>query len=259
MRYVTASSLNVRSAPTTSSTVLGTVRRAAPLLVLQTDSAGWMQVVGCIDSSGGGVTTEGWVAGWHTRPSGILPHDLLAENAWWWWRRFNYGAGKETVSPYAEYVGELWESVGRDHLDGRDTGEPWSAATISTFVAGAGSEYNRFAASAGHATFINQAIKAWKVRDRSVPFHGRRLSEARPEVGDLIGRWRGKRITYDSAIRTGWYTSHTDVVTSVGRTSVKVIGGNLSNSIQEQSVRLDSRGYISPGSTRFVLLKNITK
>lgn len=114
-------------------------------------------------------------------------------------------------------IGDYWKLIGGgyQHLTGKDRGTAWSAAFISWCMnqSGAGS---KFPYSAGHAKYINQAIKNAKNGTGNALLIGHPLKEYKLKVGDLIGYWRGDtKITFDNANQIGWYLSHTDVVVEI--------------------------------------------
>ena len=152
--------------------------------------------------------------------------------------------GKEDKAPYAARVGVYWRGLGRNDLDGKDTDWPWSAAFISHIMreAGAGSD---FPYSAGHATYINHAIKAHLTHKANAAIVGRRINDYAPRVGDLIGCGRAGSadLTYDTA--KGWYTSHCDVVVDVRPGEVDVIGGNVENSVTKRTFGTDAQGHLA--------------
>ena len=99
------------------------------------------------------------------------------------WDRFDRGAGKETVVPYSDYVGEMWRKRGLPY-DGTDTSKYWSAACISFILGNAG--YRNFKFAIAHSKYINEAIVARETDDASRDFWGFRPSEHAPAIGDLV-------------------------------------------------------------------------
>ena len=156
-------------------------------------------------------------------------------------------------------VADYWEFIGGPYknLTGKDRGTPWSAAFISFAFnqAGAG---NLFPYSAGHATYINQAIRNFDNTQLNAPIVGRKLKHYPLQPGDLIGYWRGDRkITVENARRIGWYQSHTDIVVEVGRNHAYVIGGNVMHSVTRRQVRLNNNGELTDRRKNwFVAIQN---
>lgn len=195
------------------------------------------------------------------------------------WIRFKKGKADEKIDPYCGYVGEMWKSINKKftydgrsfYLDkkGRKTKNevPWSAAFITYVVVEAGDAYAHFKRAASHSDFVNDAIGARVRGQAEKPFWGYRTSEVRPEVGDIIQRNRGKfssgkrrNFSFDYAENHSSYPSHSDVVVEVTDTVVRVIGGNvgdtvsLSDGIKEY--RLSADGYLASGQRIMAVLKN---
>jgi peptidoglycan hydrolase-like protein with peptidoglycan-binding domain len=119
---------------------------------------------------------------------------------------------------------------------------PWSAAFISWVMRKAGAAKD-FRYSASHSNYI-VAAKNNRLANNSNPFKAYRISEAAPEVGDLVCKSRaGSGATYDT-IRSGM-TTHCDIVTDVKPGSIAVIGGNVSQSVARKTVPTDSSGRIT--------------
>jgi hypothetical protein len=117
----------------------------------------------------------------------------------------------------------------------------------------------RFKKATGHCIYINDAIK--RCNEEGAPFHGKRIEEYAPQLGDLICRRRaGSDITFDSAPNTPWYTSHTDIVTAIKPGEVEMIGGNVSNSVSVRRLPLLPDGRLEPGAAAanevFAIMKN---
>lgn len=163
------------------------------------------------------------------------------------WEFFGRGALKETEEPAKSRIAHYWTNVGKEGWDG-ETPEPWSAAFISYAVKEAGDD-GRFKKSALHAVYINDAIS--RKDDPAAPFQGKCIEEHAPRLGDLIARRRGgSMVTYDTAVATGEYKSHTDIVTAIKADHVEMIGGNLSNSVTVRSLPLLPDGRLEPGAAR---------
>lgn len=156
-------------------------------------------------------------------------------------------------------IGDYWRFIGSgyQHLTGKDRGTPWSAAFISWCMneSGAGTG---FPYSAGHATYINAAIRQGQSGTAHAPLIAHAPKSYRLKPGDLIGYWRGeKRITIDNALSIGWYQSHTDIVVDVDGNKAYSIGGNVMHSVTKREVRLDAAGALSDKSQNwFVVIGN---
>ncbi|MDZ3833439.1 MAG: DUF2272 domain-containing protein [Sphingopyxis sp.] len=158
--------------------------------------------------------------------------------------------GWQRVADYWKFIGGAYAN-----LTGLDRGTPWSAAFISWAMNAAGAG-DKFPYSAGHATYINRAIKNAGIS--SAALIGHRLGEYAPKVGDLVGYWRGgKPISFDNAPKIGWYESHTDIVVEVGNGFVHCIGGNVLHSVTKRAVRTNASGIVTDRKQNwFVVIEN---
>ncbi len=174
------------------------------------------------------------------------------------WNLFQQGALKETEESASARIAAYWANVGEDSLSGKDTDHPWSAAFISFAMKEAG-DNGKFKKSISHSTYINDAIK--RAGDPEAPFHGKRIEEYAPQLGDLICRRRGdETVTFDSAPNMSWYPSHTDVVTAIKPGKVEMIGGNVSHSVSVSDLKLLPDGRLDPVEAAqhkvFAIMKN---
>jgi hypothetical protein len=97
--------------------------------------------------------------------------------------------------------------------------------------------------SGAHAAYIS-AAKQNRLAGNDNPFRAYRISEKRPQKGDLVCKRRaGSGATYDN-IRVG-HKTHCDIVTEVKPGQLTSIGGNVGNSVKATLVPTDSGGYIS--------------
>lgn len=178
---------------------------------------------------------------------------------------------KETAEPFATRVGDYWLSIdAKDYanlvenfakkkgkLDGTVRKLPWSAAFISYCMqmAGAGTE---FPYAPGHATWIVKSIKNKTAKKTSAPLVGYRPGEEVVKIGDLVGNTRKKGVTYDNAVATGWFISHTDIVVEVDTAAklFRTIGGNVGQSVSQKTFNLDKDGKIASGSGLLVHIRN---
>lgn len=185
------------------------------------------------------------------------------------WLRFDKGRAHETTDPYHRYVREMWAQLGEPY-DGRSryaNGEevPWSAAFISWVVYRAseatGGAYDNFQFSTQHSVFVNNAIKARVTSRAEKPFWGYRITEKKPELGDIIQRNRGNgNYSFSYAENHTSYSSHSDIVVEVTPDVVRVMGGNISDTVSMardiQEYELDADGFVKPGQRVIGLLKN---
>lgn len=170
-----------------------------------------------------------------------------------------FGGRKETSDEVRDLLIEYW-TVGAGRSRSAAAAEirdrtAWSAAFISFVVrkalAASGSRA-RFVFSARHSDFAGAAILNL-MQNRSAPaFVGLVPTGAgavAPEVGDLIGVTRERSVddyadALDQARAGGGYASHFDVVTEIRGSRLKCIGGNVSDSVTESTVRLTPEGLL---------------
>lgn len=248
--HVDATSLNLRSEPRVAA---GNILAALPLAhpVTTTGGAngnGFQPVATTLD----GGSLAGFVSAGHLRAAASPAREALIREAVGQWLRFQRGAGKENVDPFAGFVGEMWASIGLD-LDGRDGDQPWSAAFISFVVRRAGYAGFRFAAA--HARYIHDSIVR-RQRNEASPFWGFRITEHKPALGDMVCRWRAVPRSFDDAARRDDFKSHCDIVVQLGDGSVNTIGGNVANSVSTTRYRLDAQGFLDGSGNVFAVLRN---
>jgi hypothetical protein len=248
--HVASTTLNLRSEPGVKpGTVIATLGWSQPVDVLADAVVpGWKQVKAGVN----GAAAVGFASGKLLRAPLSPKKEALIAEAVAQWIRFDRGKGKESVAPYAGFVGEMWQALGTD-LDGNDVGVPWSAAFISFVVRRAGYAGFRFAAA--HARYVNDSIVKRETGQAS-PFWGFRLQEHKPQLGDMVCRWRGKKITYEDAARRDGFTSHCDIVVGVGDDHMATIGGNVANSVSVTRYRLDANGNLDSSNNVFAVLRN---
>ena len=123
----------------------------------------------------------------------------------------------------------------------------WSAAFISWVMKTAGAGSN-FRYSSAHTDYVGEA-KRNRLANNSNPFKAYRLTEVAPRPGDLVcverqdanGNWSG--VTYDN-VDQGFRASHCDVVVKVQPGQLITVGGNVSNSVSDTSVSINSVGRV---------------
>jgi hypothetical protein len=255
-RLVTTEGLRLRETP--SGTVIRDMTIAEPVLDLGAASVdGWRKV-----RTG---TGEGVVFGKYLRTPGRPEVEALLRAAIDEWLRFDKGRADEAADPYYKYVREMWAAIGEPY-DGRShypNGEevPWSAAFISWVVRKGGSAYANFQFAASHSVFVNNAIKARLTNRLDKPFWGYRITEKRPELGDIVQRNReGNSFTYSYAENHSQYNSHSDIVVEVTPHIIRVVGGNVSDTVtlggDLEEYELDAEGFIKPDQRVIAILKN---
>jgi hypothetical protein len=123
---------------------------------------------------------------------------------------------------------------------------PWSAVFVSYVMrtAGAGPA---FAYSALHQTYIRAARHNRLTRNTSNPFWAFRATEVAPRVGDLVCAARSSPgATYDNiADPQKWWQTHCDVVVEMQPGRIRVIGGNVGQTVGEKWLRTLGDGRLS--------------
>ena len=255
-RLVTTEGLRLRETP--AGTIIRDLTIAEPVLDLGEAAVdGWRKVRAGTD--------EGVVFGKYLRTPGRPEVEALLRAAIDEWLRFNKGRADEAADPYYKYVREMWAAIGEPY-DGRShypNGEevPWSAAFISWVVRKGGPAYANFQFAASHSVFVNNAIKARMTNRLDKPFWGYRITEKQPELGDIIQRNRGGgSFTYSYAENHSSYNSHSDIVVEVTPDVVRVVGGNVGDTVTFggglQEYELDAEGFIKPNQGVIAILKN---
>jgi hypothetical protein len=258
--YVKTDGLNLRQAP--DGEIIRELTLHDPLEVTGNAVDNWLPVRAGSDS--------GFVFGSYVRQPVAPEIEVLLRNSVDQWIRFEKGKANEENSPYYTYVGEMWNFIGLNY-DGRSkypSGEevPWSAAFISFVVGKSGKKYSDFKFDASHSTFVHDAIQA-RILDRTNrPFWGYRISERKPELGDIVARNRaGNSYSFDYAENHSSYKSHSDIVVEVGDHMIRVMGGNVGDTVSISSISgsdnlqeydLDGDGCIKPGQKVIAILKN---
>jgi len=256
LRLVTTEGLRLRQTP--GGTIVRDLTIAEQVLDLGAASQdGWRRIKAGAD--------EGVAFGKYLRLPGRPEVETLLRAAIDEWLRFEKGRADEAADPYYKYVREMWAAIGEPY-DGRShypDGEevPWSAAFISWVVRKGGPAYANFQFAASHSVFVNNAIKARVTNRLDKPYWGYRITEKQPELGDIIQRNRaGNNFSYSYAENHSEYKSHSDIVVEVTPDVVRVVGGNVNDSVtfgsDLQEYELDAEGFIKPNQGIIALLKN---
>jgi hypothetical protein len=114
---------------------------------------------------------------------------------------------------------------------------PWSAVFISYVLrtAGAGPAFRY---SGAHQTYIRAARENRLSRNRDNPFWAFRATEVAPRIGDLVCASRqNSGATYDNIAGPQARATHCDVVTEVAPGRIRVIGGNVSQTVGAKTLR----------------------
>jgi hypothetical protein len=171
-----------------------------------------------VGSSGGGTAKKGALMGKQVD----IAKSLLSK-----WNKY-----KETDSVMKAFIKQLWKGLG--YSDSKADAyvkdrTAWSAAFISFCMKTAG--HDDFPISAAHACFAEK-IKTGKYPNYTL----HRIGNYAPKVGDIVLLNRGGgTVTFDN-VKCGLAT-HSDIVTEVAESTIKTIGGNLSDTVSERTVK----------------------
>ena len=155
-----------------------------------------------------------------------------------------YRLQRENQAPLATQIETYWTDLGLA-FSGVQTA--WSAVFVSWCVREAGASDEQFVFSMRHGDFVHAAI-ANAARGKGV-FHGRRIEQYPPKVGDLLQNNRaGHRYDFEHAASHRRYESHSAIVVEVGADNrggyLRTIGGNEGDGIGLKEVRLDTDGLV---------------
>lgn len=141
---------------------------------------------------------------------------------------------------------------------------PWSAAFISYVFRSTGAGTS-FAYSGSHSTYIIEALKNTRGETSLTPkFFGYSINEVAPGIGDLICAPRGSyvRMRFEEIplSKGSAFHSHCDLVVSVGKNSIELIGGNVGDTVAKTIVNVNQDGRIVVDQPDFrnwfVVIKN---
>jgi hypothetical protein len=250
---VKTDSLNFRSSPEIlANNIIGALTLAQTVEVISGGANDrFLKVAATI----GGTTKEGFASAAFLRPPVSDRKEALIGEAVKQWLRFDRGNKVETDRSQVGIVGEYWQALRLNH-DGNDRDQAWSAAFIS-FVAGAAG-YRNFKFAAAHSTYVHDAVDKRNANDTSAPFWGFNVGDHKPQLGDLVCRWRdGSPITSMDSIPAGGFKSHCDIIIEIRDTEVRTLGGNVDDSVSIDTYPLDNGGFLKSRSTRvYGILRN---
>jgi len=154
---------------------------------------------------------------------------------------------REIEDGFSQHIGTYWQVGLGLGFDGA-TGPAWSAAFIS-FVMKTSGAGNHFNYSKQHSVYISRSIRDFLQHNTAAGYWGRRITEVRPKIGDLIcwNRPPNTDVDYDHQ-KGGDYKGHCDIVVDVAADHVTVIGGNVSQSVTRRPLRLDANGFMAPAT-----------
>ena len=183
-------------------------------------------------------------------------------------RRWRPGGGRpllETSAAASPILREYYQvGVGQAVTDAQmrsgayQASHPWSAAFVSYVMRTAGAA--SFPFSAAHRVYIRAARRNRLERNTANPFWAYRATEVPPQVGDLVcaSRGTGPIATYDTIAEPRNWQTHCDVVTEVRPGSIRVIGGNVGQTVGEKWLRTLPDGRLSltgPQSRFFAVIR----
>ena len=117
-------------------------------------------------------------------------------------------------------------------------------------VSGAG---DSFPYSATHSEYVIDTTNN-RYNNPEAKFKAYDINEKKPKPSDLVCKTRaGSLASYGDVEAQD--RLHCDIVTKVNKSSVIVVGGNVNNKVQRQTLSLDSNGYVNEPDY-FVLIKN---
>jgi hypothetical protein len=260
-KFVDVEALNLRSSPVVSpSTRIGILHLGQRIEEQgPDDETGWVKIKAEIS----GASVEGVVkAEIDGKPSlrdpVLAARETLVAEAIKEWLRFEKGQGIEHHDPFFKFVGEMWQAIGLD-LDGKDRDIPWSAAAISFMVRHAGQDfpkYMNFKFHQSHSKYLHDSIVKRRNGDTNTPFWGFRLHEKRPEIGDIVGKWRETPRDFDDAEMSDAFKSHTDIIVSVSPDFVLAIGGNVDQSVSITHYEKTASGFLAAKDAVFMHMVN---
>jgi hypothetical protein len=119
----------------------------------------------------------------------------------------------------------------------------WSAVFVSWCLLHAGAKNAEIDFSIRHAVFIKQTIG--NALAGSGVFRGRKITEYKPKIGDIIcANADGGTKTYSQASTQNNYRSHTAIVVGIQPGAAITIGGNEGNTIDRRQHALSPAGFV---------------
>lgn len=188
------------------------------------------------------------------------PSDRVAAAAWHEWKRYGgnildyagtasrNGGGHETRDPLASRIGTYWRAAGHPEWDGRHTNKPWSGAFVAWVMRDAGINGRDFRAAGRHADYM-KAMLDLQLAGRPGRYAVKDWRDVSPKAGDLV--CAGTRATGHRDARAlrsviDREVMHCDVVIDNRNGRLRVIGGNVSDSVSMSFFPTDSSGRLKP-------------
>lgn len=193
-----------------------------------------LQLVEFVQATGGSGSIPYWVA---------FKRDVI-RIAVGEWERWERGRKKETqMVPVVE---NYWRvGVGKP-MPSIETA--WSAAFISWVMRTAGAQ-DLFEYSERHTDYVGWA-KNNRINASPNPFWAYNITEVAPEPGDILCKERSNSgLTYENVNDGRSRASHCDIVVAAHSGEIETIGGNLSNSVRKDTVRIRSDGTVNTNAS----------
>lgn len=121
----------------------------------------------------------------------------------------------------------------------------WSAVFISWVMKKAGAG-DKFAYTKAHKEYIAAAKSNRASMNATNPFWAFPIADLLPEIGDVVCKARANSgATYENIDELGFRATHCDIVVTAESNSVRLIGGNVDNSVKRVTLIADGPGFIS--------------
>lgn len=187
------------------------------------------------------------------------PDDRVAAGAWREWKRYGgnildyggrnsrNGGGHESREPLASRIGAYWRAAGHPEWDGR-ADKPWSGAFVSWVVKDAGINGRDFRPAGRHAEYM-KAMLDLQIAGQPGRYVVKDWRDVAPKSGDLVcagtraASHRDARALRAAADRE---VTHCDVVIDNRNGRLRVVGGNVSDSVSMSFFPTDSSGRLQP-------------
>lgn len=192
-------------------------------------------------------------------PGESPPDDRVAAAAWHEWKRYGgniidyggrhsrNGGGHESRDPLASRIGTYWRAAGHPDWDGRSN-KPWSGAFVAWVAKDAGVNGRDFRRAGRHAEYM-KAMLDLQLAGRPGRFVVRDWRDVSPKSGDLVcagARAAGHRDTRALRAAVDREVTHCDVVIDNRNGRLRVVGGNVSDSVSMSFFPTDFSGRLQP-------------
>jgi predicted small lipoprotein YifL len=187
------------------------------------------------------------------------PDDRVAAAAWHEWKRYGgnildyggsssrNGGGHESRDPLASRIGTYWRAAGHREWDGRSD-KPWSGAFVAWVVKDAGINGRDFRAAGRHAEYMKSMLDL-QLAGRPGRYVVSDWRDVSPKSGDLVcasARAAGHRDASALRAAVDREVTHCDVVIDNRNGRLRVVGGNVSDSVSMSFFPTDFSGRLLP-------------